>query len=134
MRDRGSRLSGSAFCYRYTIVLRTSAQRLVPPWPDLFRGPSAHGLVPWAPTSLPSAPSNARRRGWPDQVRPRGSWVVSGSLQTTDFAQPDSRGRALLIFQPKREVLLQICCRCSHWQQSVQLMIAGSSTPTGPLG
>jgi hypothetical protein len=44
------------------------------------------------------------------------------------------RGRGSFIFQPKREVLLQICCRCSHWQQSVQFMIAGSSTPTGPLG
>ena len=27
--------------------------------------------------------------------------------------------------QPLREVLLQICCRCSHWQQLVQFMIAG---------
>ena len=35
------------------------------------------------------------------------------------------RGRGSFIFQPKREVLLQICCRCSHWQQSVQFMIAG---------
>src|SRR3984893_12656224 len=35
------------------------------------------------------------------------------------------RGRGSLSFQPRREVLLQICCRCSHWQQSVQFMIAG---------
>ena len=27
--------------------------------------------------------------------------------------------------QPRREVLLQICCRCSHRQQLVQFMIAG---------
>src|ERR1700737_350003 len=40
------------------------------------------------------------------------------------------RGRGSLSFQPKREVLLQICCRWSHRQQSVQFMIAGSATPT----
>ena len=34
-------------------------------------------------------------------------------------------GRARLAFQPIREVLLQICCRCNHWQQSVQFMVAG---------
>jgi hypothetical protein len=29
-------------------------------------------------------------------------------------------------FQPTREVLLQICCRCSHRQQSTQFTIVGS--------
>src|SRR5208282_6347468 len=33
--------------------------RLIPSWPDLFRGPSAHGLVPWA-----SASSNATEKAW----------------------------------------------------------------------
>src|SRR6266404_4745717 len=42
------------------------------------------------------------------------------------------RGRGSLSFQPTREVLLQIYCRCSHRQQSVQFMIAGSRTPAAP--
>jgi hypothetical protein len=33
-----------------------------------------------------------RRRGWPGRARPRGSWVVLGFPETTDFAQPDSCG------------------------------------------
>ena len=32
--------------------------------------------------------------------------------------------RAWLALQPLRELLLQICCRCSHRQQSIQFMIA----------
>jgi hypothetical protein len=38
----------------------------------------------------------------------------------------DARRCARFEFQPIREVLLQSCCRCSHRQQSIQFMIAGS--------
>ena len=132
MRGRGSRLSGSAFCYRYTIVLRTSAPRLAPPpWPDCstavrFRvlGAFARPLVQKNPArpglSRPSTSSSQ-----PNSVRGK-TWVAG-----TGPATGSSVGRGSFIFQPRRVILLQICCRCSHRQQSVQLTIAGTSGHAG---
>ena len=34
-----------------------------------------------------------------------------------------------LEFQSIRELLLQICCRCSHRQQSIQVMVVASGNP-----
>ena len=51
-----------------------------------------------------------------------GSFVSFAPVASRD------RGRELLILQPIRVVLLQICCRCSHRRQLVQFMIAGLST------
>src|SRR5258705_13319267 len=41
----------------------------------------------------------------------KGAW---GSFVSFAPVASRHRGRGSLIFQPRREVLLQICCRCSH--------------------
>jgi hypothetical protein len=46
----------------------------------------------------------------------RGGWIDG-----CDAAETGRRVR--LAFQPIREVLLQICCRCSHRQQFAQFMV-----------
>jgi hypothetical protein len=54
-------------------------------------------------------------------------YVETGGRSDT----PGARRYARFEFQPIREGLLQSCCRCSHRQQSIQFMIAGSETPCG---
>ena len=76
------RLSGSAFSYSYTKMLYTTVQPLAP------RGRTCSGH----PRLQTSRYRQRGRRGWPGRARPRGSWVVPSSPQTTDFVQQDNRG------------------------------------------
>jgi hypothetical protein len=65
-----ARLSGSAFCCNYTKASKTSEQTLVP----RGRTCSGHPRLPGR------CRSRVQRRGWPEQVRPRGSRVLSSAL------------------------------------------------------
>src|ERR1700732_1613683 len=53
-----------------------------PPWPDSFRPPTSSNKA-----------LSAAGKAWMAGTSPAtGIWVVSSALQTTEFAQPDSRG------------------------------------------
>src|SRR5438105_13942228 len=82
MTGSSPRLSGSRFRRSHTAVRQRNTQPLIP------RGRACPGH----PRLLSVRRSAWRRRGWPGQARPRGSRVVLGALQTTEPAQPDSRG------------------------------------------
>jgi hypothetical protein len=55
-----------------------------------------------------------------------------GRIGGSDAAESDRHAR--LGLQPIRELLLRICCRCSHRQQSVQFMVAGLGNRQRRLG
>src|SRR5262245_39879009 len=57
-----------------------------PLWPDLFRGPSAHGLDPWAPTSSSLAVSLPRKT-WMAGTSPAKA-IFSCIKFTTDDRRP----------------------------------------------
>ncbi len=51
--------------------------------------------------------------------------IRSGPRRRAGHSDATDTGRSTrFALQPAREVLLQICCRCSHRQQSMQFMIA----------
>ena len=72
------------------------------PRPGLSRGPSAHGLDPWASTSSSGPAAPRRRRGCTGQARARGP---PGGCSTRIFqysdvvskSEPDGRGRHAVI-------------------------------------
>ena len=99
-------------CFGYKTKRASRAGRFSPDSPARKRRIRA---VPWTPAAA-GVTSNTPNISAP-------FWVGAGQAAASD---------QLLVFQPKREVLLQICCRCSHRQQSVQLIIVASRTPAAP--
>ena len=87
--------------------------------------------------------AHTRPAGWPISVTANQPTQATGQVSFRIGGDDPSKrrapggplrcGRARFVFQSIREILLQICCRRSHRQQLIQLMIAGLKTGAGRL-